>query len=74
MYKDIAGNPLDAGDQVLLPTSFGSAIVGTIQKVDSILGSDPKSAPLVHLQFNFSLPALPNGLVGGILKIVSPSS
>jgi hypothetical protein len=72
MYRDIAGNALREGDEVFFGTAFGQAIVGTVQKVDSLVSSTPNSQPLVHVGFTLHLPALPNGLVGGILKIVPP--
>jgi hypothetical protein len=72
MYKDIAGNSLNEGDQVFFGTAFGQAIVGTVQKTDSLISAAPNSQPLVHVGFTLSLPVLPTGLVGGILKIVPP--
>jgi hypothetical protein len=72
MFRDIAGQPLNEGDQVFFGTAFGQAIVGTVQKTDSIVSGAPNAQPLVHVVFSLSLPALPNGLVGGVLKIVPP--
>jgi hypothetical protein len=70
--KDIAGNPLNEGDQVFFGTAFGQAVVGVVQKVDSLVSGAPNSQPLAHVGFTLSLPVMPNGLVGGILKIVPP--
>jgi hypothetical protein len=70
-FRDIAGQPIEAGDSVFFGTAFGQAVVGSIQKTDTIL-ADSKTPPLVHVGFVLSLPAAPNGLVGGILKIVPP--
>lgn len=73
MFRDIAGQPLSEGDQVFFGTAFGQAVVGVIQKTDSIVSGSPNAQPLVHVGFVLSLPAAPNGLVGGILKIVPPT-
>ena len=72
MAKDIAGNLLNEGDQVFFGTAFGQAIVGVVQKVDSLVNAAPNSQPLVHVSFTLSLPVYPTGLVGGVLKIIAP--
>lgn len=72
MLRDIAGNVLQEGDTVFFGTAFGHAIVGQIQKLDSLLTTDKSSAPMAHVGFMLSLPASPTGMVGGILKIIPP--
>ena len=72
MVRDIAGQPLSEGDQVFFGTAFGQAVVGVVQKVDSIVSGAPNAQPLMHVGFSLSLPVMPNGLVGGILKIIPP--
>jgi hypothetical protein len=73
-FRDVAGQPLSQGDSVFFGTAFGQAIVGTVEKTDSVLTASQGAQPMVHVTFTLSLPAMPNGLVGGVLKIVPPST
>lgn len=74
VFRDVAGHPLVEGDSVFFGSAFGQAIVGRVDKVDSVLSVENGSAPMIHVTFTLSLPAMQNGFVGGVLKIVPPAS
>ena len=72
-YRDIVGNILEEGDAVSIGIGLGQTVLGTVQKTDSILGAHPQAQPMVHVAVVFTLPALPNGLVTGIIKAAKPA-
>lgn len=69
VYRDISGAVLQEGDQVLFPLGLGTSVVATIQKTDNVLGANAQ--PMVHVAMTLSLPAMQNGLVGGVMKIAA---
>jgi hypothetical protein len=73
-FRDVVGNNLTEGDQVAIGLALGQTVLGTVQKVDSVLSGNPNSQPMVHVSVVFTLPALANGLITGIVKAASPAS
>jgi hypothetical protein len=71
VFKDIAGAVLSEGDQVTFPIGLGTLVVANVQKIDTLVQGDAPQS--IHLSFTLSLPAAPNGLVPGIIKIPQPS-
>lgn len=71
-FRDVAGNILSEGDQVAIGLSLGQAVIGTVQKTDSLV-SNPNAQPLIHVAVIFTLPAHPNGVVPGIVKAAEPT-
>ena len=73
MYRDVVGNVIEQGDQVAIGLALGQTVLGTVQKVDSVLSGNPNAQPMVHVAVVFTLPAMANGLVAGIVKAASPA-
>lgn len=67
IYRDIAGAILQEKDQVLFPLGLGTSVVATVQKTDNVLGANAQ--PMIHVALTLALPAMPNGLVGGVMKL-----
>lgn len=72
-FRDSNGNFIDEGDQVAIGLSLGQAVTGVVQKTDSVLSGAPNSQPMIHVAVVFTLPALPNGLVPGVIKAAQPA-
>jgi len=72
-FRDVVGNSLQEGDQVAIGLALGQTVLGTVQKVDSVLSGNPNAQPMVHVAVVFTLPAMANGLVAGIVKAASPA-
>ena len=67
-FKDLTGQPLQQGDRVLISVGLGQMSVATITRTES--GLNPANPqPAVVLQVEFILPVMPNGLVGGVVKV-----
>lgn len=73
MFRDVVGNVLEQGDAVSIGIGLGQTMLGTVQKTDSVLGANPQAQPMVHVAVIFTLPAMPNGLVAGIIKAATPT-
>ena len=73
MFRDVVGNVIEQGDQVAIGLALGQTVLGTVQKVDSVLSGNPNAQPMVHVAVVFTLPAMANGLVAGIVKAASPA-
>ena len=73
MFRDVVGNSLNEGDQVAIGLALGQTVLGTVQKVDSVLSGNPNAQPMVHVAVVFTLPAMPNGLVAGVVRAASPT-
>lgn len=67
-FRDLTGNTLQQGDRVLVSVGLGQMSVATVVRTES--GLNPANPqPAVVLQVEFILPTMPNGLVGGVVKI-----
>lgn len=69
-FRDAAGNSLNEGDLVVVGAQ--GIIIGTVQKASGILSADPNMPPVVEVGVIFPIPAMPNGMVSGLMKIAKP--
>lgn len=67
IYRDITGQTLNVGDKVLFSLGLGVTATAVVQKADAVLA--PNVPPMIHLAVSVPLPAAPNGVVGGIVKL-----
>ena len=67
IYRDITGQTLNAGDKVLFSLGLGVAAAAIVQKTDAVLA--PNVPPMIHLSVKIPLPAAPNGVIGGVVKL-----
>jgi len=73
IFRDVLGNALQEGDPVSIGLGLGQTSLGQVQKVDSVLSGNPQQQPMIHVTVVFSLPALANGLVPGVIKAEKPA-
>lgn len=70
MLKDLVGQELSQGDQVLFSIGLGQTTIATVLATNS--GLDPTNPQAsVQVGVTFILPAAPNGLVNGLVRIAS---
>jgi hypothetical protein len=74
MAKDMNGNPLNKGDQVLIPIGFGNGAPATIEAISStiVTAENQQGLPQVTVALRINLMVQPNGVVPGILKLGVP--
>jgi hypothetical protein len=72
--KDLNQQTLQEGDPVLVPIGLGQQGIGKIIKINSGLGAPNtmESIPSVLVQVELFVPAQPNGVVGGVTKMMPP--
>lgn len=67
-FKDTLGQSLRETDQVLFGLGLGQMSVATVSRTET--GLDPNHPqPLIKILVEFSVPAAPNGVVPGVIKI-----
>lgn len=69
-FKDLVGQPLVQGDQVLFSIGLGQTTIATVVGINS--GLDPKNPQAaVQVGVTFIVPAMPNGLVNGLVRVAA---
>lgn len=67
-FRDITGNEIKQGDSVLFSLGLGQMMVAKIASTESGLNpQNPQAA--VRVTLDFTLPAAPNGLVPGLVRL-----
>lgn len=70
IFKDLVGQELKQGDQVLFSIGLGQTTVATVLGTNS--GLDPNNPQAaVQVGVTFILPAAPNGLVNGLVRVAA---
>lgn len=71
-FRDITGSVLSENDQVLFGLGLGQITVATVKRTES--GLNPQNPqPMVTVSVDITVPAAPNGLVPGVIKIAQPT-
>lgn len=72
--RDLNGTELREGDMALVPAAFGQLVIGQLVKINAGLGAPgtQEGTPSVIVRLDLFIPAQPNGVVGGLVKLEGP--